>query len=418
MRGGRLSVGFASLAGLLVAATLPASAGTVTVRAPSEITRGESLVVSVASKRPCALVASQGALRIKAPTSSSRRGKVTFRMSTTGWSAGVWRLSASCGKNRGTATTAVVVDEAPEAPVSGSVEFRESALRVTWADPSPAEDLATYLVHVTWIDTGRVYELTTAAREAVMPASILIAKLGPAVSEVSVTVSSVDRRGQVSPPLMLSGVNAPPPAPKDPAAQRGLYSYEVSWSTPDADDVVATHIYEASSPDGDSRLVSTSTATSATVQTGRDDSRRWVRVAHVDAFGLGSSLAPQEGISVKPRGIGVDVDPPEQRVGIGYAAGVETVTVTWTNPVNEDLNEDLAGVTVRYHRADQPGNYYWQDVPFTFTEPLSSVVVDGLLPNTDYVLQLSTFDRLFNRTAHSDPVTVKTLRRPCFGCPP
>ena len=90
---------------------------------------------------------------------------------------------------------------------------------------------------------------------------------------------------------------------------------------------------------------------------------------------------------------------------------------TWVNPRDEELNEDLAGVTIRYHRADQPGNYYWKDVAFTFTTPVDSAVIGGLLPNTEYVFQVSAFDQIFNRTPYSEPVTVTTLRRPCFGCP-
>ena len=238
--------------------------------------------------------------------------------------------------------------------------------------------------------------------------SILFAFLGIANS-ITIEVKSVDRSGNLSTGVSVTAGNDPPGTPTNVVVVAETMGYQVSWDTPPETDYSYSKIYESSTVDGTYNAIENVTATPSSIKV-VGYATRYVKVSHVDTFGGESSLAPSTGLSVTPiNPVTVDTTPPDQRTSISYTAGVEQITVSWANPTDTVNNSDLAGITIRYAKISSPTNYTWIDIPFTFISPLTSVVINELLPFTAYNVSISTYDKTQNRTEYSTPTQVLTL---------
>lgn len=205
------------------------------------------------------------------------------------------------------------------------------------------------------------------------------------------------------------------------ASVPGAYRYELSWAyLPERPDIVTAYkIYEASL-DGSSygSVIATITdETDSDYSAGPllafgGQTKRFAITA-LDASNNESSPRYSNVITIGV--IDVDFIAPPQRENINFSADPNSsdVIVTWTNTglaADEVLNSDLAGVTIRYSLSSDPTDYFWQDVPFTYADNVTTARVMGLISNTEYQFQLSTFDVLFNRSEYS-PVDIVTTQK-------
>lgn len=185
----------------------------------------------------------------------------------------------------------------------------------------------------------------------------------------------------------------------------GILSYTATWDEPTYGLYANSRIYESSTEEGTYTLVSFG-KTPVIVFTNSSDAR-WVKVSHTSIFGAESEkTSPVLVTPINP--VSVDTDPPDQRSNIFYTPEVNAVSISWENPIG-DSNLDLAGVTVRYSASSDPTNYIWVDIPFSNDNLISSAKISNLLPNTDYLFSLSSFDKTQNRTSYSTETEVTTL---------
>lgn len=226
---------------------------------------------------------------------------------------------------------------------------------------------------------------------------------------ITITVKTVDNSGNLSAGVSATAGNAPPSAPTNVVVTAQNSGYQVSWDDPRAvdPDYTSTNIYESSTSGGTYYIIYTS-STSPIFIPAISFSKRYVKVSHVDAVGGESTLAgPFEVTPIQP--VQVDETPPDQRTSITFTPAVGGVSATWINPTSTTNNSDIAGVTIRYAKTSSPTNYTWVDVPFTFSAPISSKNIDGLLPATSYDFSLSTYDKVQNRTSYSTTSSITTL---------
>jgi hypothetical protein len=203
------------------------------------------------------------------------------------------------------------------------------------------------------------------------------------------------------------------------ATTPGAYRYNLAWSyIPDRPDLVTAYkIYEAS-------LDGTSYGTLITTITDEADydysggplislGGQTLRFAITALDASNNESEPRYSNTVRIGVIDVDFEAPPQRENINFSADTTSadVIVTWTNTgdaADEYLNSDLAGVTIRYALASDPTDYVWIDVPFTYSDNVTTARITGLISNTQYNFQLSTYDVLFNRTTYSTVDAVTT----------
>lgn len=231
---------------------------------------------------------------------------------------------------------------------------------------------------------------------------------GNTATSITISVRSVDRTGNLSSVVSATAENAAPAAPTNVSVIAEPLGYSVSWDKPTESDYAFSNIYESPTVNGTYVVVASSSSIPSSVKT-TTFTERFVKASHVDWFGNESDLAPAVGISVTPiQPVSVDTTPPDQRTNISYTPGVGSVSVSWTNP-SASVNEDVAGITIRYARTSSPTNYTWIDIPFTYSSPLTTATVNGLLPLTSYDFSISTFDKTQNRTSYSTSSTQVTL---------
>jgi hypothetical protein len=205
------------------------------------------------------------------------------------------------------------------------------------------------------------------------------------------------------------------------ASVPGAYRYNLSWAyLPERPDVVDRYkIYEASL---DGLSYGLLIATINDENESEYDAGPLIALGGqtlrfaITALDLENNESPPKYSNVITIGlIDVDFDAPPQRENINFDPDPNSANViaTWTNTgpaADEVLNSDLAGVTIRYALSSDPTNYFWQDIPFKYSDNVTSATIFGLLPNTSYQFQLSTFDVLFNRTAYSAVDSVVTQK--------
>lgn len=205
------------------------------------------------------------------------------------------------------------------------------------------------------------------------------------------------------------------------ASVPGAYRYELAWAyLPERPDIVTAYkIYEASlDGSGYGTLIATITdetdidySAGPLIALGGQTKR--FAITALDASNNESSPKYSNVINIGV--IDVDFTAPPQRENINFSADTNSsdVIVTWANTgqaADPVLNSDLAGVTIRYALSSDPTDYFWQDVPFTYADNVTTARVMGLISNTEYQFQLSTFDVLFNRTDYSPVDTVTTQK--------
>lgn len=226
---------------------------------------------------------------------------------------------------------------------------------------------------------------------------------------ITITVKTTDNSGNLSPGVSATAGNPPPADPTNVVVTAQNSGYQVSWDDPrtiDAD-YLSTNIYESSTSNGEYYLIYTS-STSPVFVPAISFTTRYVKVAHIDEYGSESNrVGPFEVTPIQP--VQVDETPPDQRTSITFTPAVGSIVASWINPTDESANSDIGGVTIRYAKTSSPTNYTWIDVPFTFTEPVTSKTIDTLVPGISYNFSLSTYDKTQNRTAYSTEVTATTL---------
>ena len=231
---------------------------------------------------------------------------------------------------------------------------------------------------------------------------------GNTATSITISVRSSDRSGNLSAAVSATAENAPPAVPTNVTVVAEPLGYSVSWDKPTESDYAFSNIYESATVNGTYTVVASSSSIPSSVKT-TTFTERFVKVSHVDWFGNESDLAPEIGISVTPiQPVSVDVTPPDQRTSISYTPGVGSMSISWANP-SATVNEDVAGITIRYAKTSSPTNYTWVDIPFTYAAPLTTATINGLLPLTSYDFSISTFDKTQNRTAYSTAQIVTTL---------
>ena len=303
-------------------------------------------------------------------------------------------------------------DVAPPAIESLVASFDGAGFSATW-DGSAAlaeKDFLTFRVIITSDNYPSVTKTYDVRDELFsMSKDTILFAFGGITDQINIEVKSVDRSGNESEGVSVSAGNQPPSDPTNVVVVSESLGYSVSWDLPPEPDYAYSKIYESSTVGGEYTNVINVNATPSSIKTGNFNTR-FVKVSHVDSFGGESGLAPSVGIEVTPTNpVSVDIDPPDQRGNIVFTAAVGGTSVSWTNPTDEENNSDIAGVSIRYAKTASPSNYTWVSVPFTFSSPLTSTDIEGLLPATSYDFELATFDKTQNYTAYSTSQTVVTL---------
>ena len=303
-------------------------------------------------------------------------------------------------------------DVAPPAIESLVASFDGAGFSATW-DGSAAlaeKDFLTFRVIITSDNYPSVTKTYDVRDELFsMSKDTILFAFGGITDQINIEVKSVDRSGNESEGVSVSAGNQPPSDPTNVVVVSESLGYSVSWDLPPEPDYAYSKIYESSTVGGEYTNVINVNATPSSIKTGNFNTR-FVKVSHVDSFGGESGLAPSVGIEVTPTNpVSVDIDPPDQRGDIVFTAAVGGTSVSWTNPTDEGSNSDIAGVSIRYAKTSSPSNYTWVSVPFTFSSPLTSTDIEGLLPATSYDFELATFDKTQNYTAYSTSQTVVTL---------
>jgi hypothetical protein len=302
-------------------------------------------------------------------------------------------------------------DVAPPAITNLVAAFDGNGFNATW-DGSAAKaekDFSAFSVTITSSDfplITKTYGTTSESFSLSYDDNLYL--FGNTATSITISVRSLDRSGNLSDAVSATAENAAPAAPANVSVIAEPLGYSVSWDKPSESDYAFSNIYEASTVSGTYTVVASSSSIPSSVKT-TTFTERFVKVSHVDWFGNESDLAPEVGISVTPiQPVSVDTTPPDQRTSISYTPGVGSMIVSWSNP-SSTVNQDLAGITVRYAKTASPTNYTWVDIPFTYTSPLTTATVNGLLPLTSYDFSISTFDKTQNRTSYSTASTQVTL---------
>jgi hypothetical protein len=302
--------------------------------------------------------------------------------------------------------------DVPPPPVTDLVvSFDGSGFTASW-DGSAAlaeKDFAYFKVTLTSPDFPLITKVYAAQSQSFsLDYDSMLFAFGGVANPIVIEVKSVDRSGNESSGVSETGGNPPPAAPQNVSVAAEIMGYRVSWDTPEETDYSYTKIYESSTVSGTYTAIENVTATPSSIKV-VGYSTRYIKVSHVDTFGGESELAPTTGIEVTPLNpVTVDTTPPDQRTSISYTPGAGFMEISWANP-SGTVNEDLAGITVRYARTASPTNYTWVNIPFTYSSPLTSVAIGNLLPLTSYDFSISTFDKTQNRTSYSTTSTQVTL---------
>lgn len=226
---------------------------------------------------------------------------------------------------------------------------------------------------------------------------------------LDISVIARDNAGNTSSPVSITLESEPLPDPTNVLLSSTIAGYNVSWDEITQAAYNYTRIYESDSESGTYTLVYTSSSTPTFVPS-TNYTPRYIKVSHVNTGGVETNLVASVPTNVTPENPNVlDTDPPDQRTSISFSGQAGAVQATWVNPTSEENNSDLAGISIRYAKTSSPTNYTWVSIPFTFAAPLTSTLVEGLLPNTSYEFSLATFDKTQNYTSYSTEETVVTL---------
>lgn len=290
--------------------------------------------------------------------------------------------------------------------------FDSGSFAATWdsTQARAATDFSGFSIIITSSEfPGASKSFFTASDNFILSLEDNLFLFGNVARTITITVKTVDNSGNLSPGVSATAGNAPPSEPTNVLVTAQNSGYQVSWDDPKTvdPDYASTNIYESSTSGGPYYIIYTS-GTSPVFIPAISFTKRYVKVSHVDSVGGESPLVgPFEVTPIQP--VQVDETPPDQRTSITFTPTVGGVTVSWTNPIDTTNNSDVAGVTIRYARTSSPTNYTWVDIPFTFSSPLTSSTISGLVQNTSYEFSLAAFDKTRNYTSYSTEQTIVTL---------
>lgn len=352
------------------------------------------------------------------------------------------RYRAVYNDDRKSAPTIAYTVTTPGAPTPPEVDqdtitvdsqsFKDGII-ISWTAPDPDDTkpaVADYFVQVTDdLDDWEKFDAVTTETKTIFSEQDQLVSFGTLVPVIYIRVITRSINKLFSTPDSYKEYEFAAETglrPPDIVTALGLnYSWRVSWSyVPSRPDIVTGYkIY-----DGETFVANISNATTNSYTRPPDltigGQIKTIGVSAVDAEGNESAIRYASPFVVSE--IILDIDPPPQRENINFSADTDSADVicTWTNTNlagDEELNDDLAGVTIRYARTDDATNYFWVDIPFSYSDNRTTATITNLIPNTSYRFQLSTFDTLFNRTEYSPVVTVTTGRDtvpPPKPCPP
>lgn len=352
------------------------------------------------------------------------------------------RYRAVYNDDRKSAPTIAYTVTTPGAPTPPEVDqdtitvdsqsFKDGII-ISWTAPDPDDTkpaVADYFVQVTDdLDDWEKFDAVTTETKTIFSEQDQLVSFGTLVPVIYIRVITRSINKLFSTPDSYKEYEFAAETglrPPDIVTALGLnYSWRVSWSyVPSRPDIVTGYkIY-----DGETFVANISNATTNSYTRPPDltigGQIKTIGVSAVDAEGNESAIRYASPFVVSE--IILDIDPPPQRENINFSADTDSADVicTWTNTNlagDEELNDDLAGVTIRYARTDDATNYFWVDIPFSYSDNRTTATITNLIPNTSYRFQLSTFDTLFNRTEYSTVVTVTTGRDtvpPPKPCPP
>jgi hypothetical protein len=313
-----------------------------------------------------------------------------------------------------------------------SQSFKDGIV-ISWTEPGPDStrpEVADYFVQVTDdLDEWDKFSAVTTETKTIFTEQDQLVSFGSLVPIIYIRVITRSINKLFSTPDSYKEYEFAAETglrPPDIVTALGLnYSWRVNWAyVPSIPNVVVSYkIYD------DDTLITTINNPNTNTYTLPPDLTiggqiKLIGVSALDDEGNESAIRYSSFIVINE--IIVDIDAPPQRENINFSPDTDSADVicTWTNTNlagDEELNDDLAGVTIRYARSDDQNNFFWVDVPFTYSENRITATITNLIPNTSYRFQLSTFDSLFNRTEYSPVITVTTGRDtipPPKPCPP
>lgn len=296
---------------------------------------------------------------------------------------------------------------APAAPSALSWVVEGTAFKATWTGPttnsdgSELKDFRDFEVTVfSSADPATKAVYYTTAERFDFPFEANVNALGTPRANVTIEVRSRDHTGNVGAPVSASASNPAPSAPTGLAATAAYDSIALKWNGVSDTDLKEYRVYHGTTAGTATTLVWKGLATSFIHSLSTYNTDAHYRVVAADVFNTESTAAtagplrPVSPFSVDAVAPGV---PAGLAITLNNATDGKTANayVTWTAVVATDL----AGYTVGYKPTAATD---WQYVSVDHSQ--TSVLIDGLLPYTNYDFRIRSKDWAANLSAWSSTV--------------
>lgn len=238
---------------------------------------------------------------------------------------------------------------APPDITSLVLQFISQSVSATWdgTDAKAVQDFRHFEITISSDDFPGVSETVFTTNESYeLDINKNRSIFGAAASSITLTIKSVDLTGNKSTGVSSTAENSPPADPTNVVAESKVLGYNVSWDFPAELDYDYTNIYESDSLGGTYSVVAKVYGSTAFIPS-VDFTPRYIKISHVDFFGLESNLVSSAPTNVTPQNpVGTDTSPPSDPTGLAFESSV--------------LNTE-GGITTASVRA------YWQISDFSTT---------------------------------------------------
>lgn len=232
--------------------------------------------------------------------------------------------------------------------------------------------------------------------------------------KLTLEVRARDSVGQLSEPVTLTAQNSPPKKVTGVVAKAMVNSVRIEWNANDQEDSVAYYeVWIANNPTAIGVFGGRTTTNFYIYDTAVYDQDHYFYVYAVDDFSLTSDSSEQIA-PVRPLSpFGVDIDPPAKPTQNSASTTTEiagrstelpaAIQVSWVTPTlpGDPTTPDpsIAGYHISYSLDTNPRVWEYKDV-IVPTE--TSAIISPLVPRTEYVIRLRTYDQFVNTSAWSD----------------